>query len=72
MGKCYDIDEVVEAFTEGVNDYWAGKVPDHWDKPALRDRSPYLQGWYMASMSEVGEGFLCTEINPQPDDFEDK
>jgi hypothetical protein len=65
-------DELIEAFTQGVNDYWAGKAPAHWDKPALRDRSPYLQGWYMASMTETSEGFICAEINPHLDDFEEE
>lgn len=66
------MDEVVEAFNQGVQDYWAGKAPKNWAAPALRDRSPYLQGWYMASMSEVGEGFLCLEIDPDVEDFEDE
>lgn len=66
------MDEIVEAFSRGVNDYWSGLAPKHWDKPALRDRSPYLQGWYMASMFETAEGFLTLEDNPDEEDFEDE
>jgi hypothetical protein len=40
---------ISEEFREGETDYWAGRVPEHWDSEELRARSPYLMGWYMAS-----------------------
>lgn len=51
-------DMVLEEFTDGVNDYWGGECPDGWDDSKRRNNTPYLMGWYMASMWEVYPGQL--------------
>lgn len=51
-------DELTQQFADGVNSYWSGEVPDYWDHPETRNRSPFLQGWYMASMWETQPGWL--------------
>ena len=52
------MDDLEALFVQGCNDYWAGELPNNWNNEELRKRSPYLQGWYMASMSEVDPDFL--------------
>ena len=54
-------DDVTAEFTRGVNDYWAGEVPDGWNDPKRRDVTPYLAGWYMASVWESYPGTLLYE-----------
>lgn len=43
-------------FESGVNDYWAGLVPDGWDH-ARAYENPYLAGWNLAAQSENLLGF---------------
>lgn len=53
------MDELLEdMFSAGVNAYWSGKVPKHWNKRAEREKSPFLTGWYMASMLETMPGWI--------------
>lgn len=47
--------DMVQDFESGVNAYFSGECPDNWNNKAMRERSPFLSGWYMASMTEVGE-----------------
>jgi len=56
------MDSVEDEFSKGVNAYWGGSVPDGWESPEKRARSPYLMGWYMASMWEVEEGFITDQF----------
>jgi len=51
-------DLIVSEFTDGVNAYWSGECPDNWNSDEARAKSPYLQGWYMASMWETQPGWL--------------
>lgn len=51
-------DTIAQEFNDGVNSYWAGELPDYWDHPETRARSPFLTGWYMASMWETQPGWL--------------
>lgn len=53
--------DISTMFSEGVNAYWSGELPDNWNDNDMRVRSPYLMGWWMASMSEVSEGFITDE-----------
>lgn len=55
------MDTVEDEFSKGVNAYWAGGCPEGWDKKKRRERSPYLMGWYMASMWETQVGFITDE-----------
>lgn len=60
-------DEVLEAlesgqdlsdlFAEGEHDYWAGVIPDGWNKMNAND-NPYLAGWNMAAAQDNGIGFF--------------
>lgn len=43
-------DNIVSLFDQGADSYYAGEVPEGWDNPEVRERSPYIMGWYMASM----------------------
>ena len=52
------MDDLEALFAQGVRDYWAGELPNNWNNSELRARSPYLTGWYMASMSEVDPDWL--------------
>lgn len=45
--------DIEDEFTDGVNAYWAGEVAEGWDNPDVRNYSPYIMGWYLASLSEV-------------------
>lgn len=54
-------DEVEDEFRKGVNAYWSGQVPTMWNDASMRERSPYLMGWYMASMWEVSVGWITDE-----------
>jgi hypothetical protein len=54
-------DLIVQEFQDGVNAYWAGGVPEDWQDEDRRATSPYLQGWYMASMWETSAGWLTDE-----------
>lgn len=42
--------ELIDEYTNGVNDYYSGVVPDHWDNEEIRSQSAYLTAWYQASM----------------------
>lgn len=53
-----DTDLIVTEYTRGVNAYWSGECPDSWSDPAKREVSPYLMGWYHASLWEVSVGDL--------------
>lgn len=50
-------DVLVRDFEAGVDAYWGGVLPDGWDKPKRRGKSPYLMGWWMASMWETAPGW---------------
>ena len=64
----YD-DDVTAEFARGVNDYWGGEAPDGWDDEERRNQTPYLMGWYMASMWEVQPGWILDEDgNPIQED----
>lgn len=54
-------DDVVTLFKQGTDAYWAGELPENWNHPETRAKSPYLQGWYMASMWETHPGWLLDE-----------
>lgn len=51
-------DRFVDEFNAGVDAYWGGELPDGWNSPETRAQSPYLTGWYMASLWETQPGFL--------------
>ena len=51
-------DTVTEEFTQGVDAYWGGEVPEGWQSQSTREQSPYLMGWYMASLWETQPGYL--------------
>jgi hypothetical protein len=53
-----DEDKVTSEFSDGVDAYWSGECPEGWDDPKRRERSPYLSGWYMASMWETSPGYI--------------
>lgn len=45
--------ELVDAFSEGVELYWSGGVPDGWEADdAWHD--PRTAGWLLASHAELG------------------
>ena len=52
------MDVITEEFQAGVNAYWSGELPDGWNSADKRAVSPYLTGWYMASVWETDEGAL--------------
>jgi hypothetical protein len=54
-------DTVTEEFTQGVDAYWAGDLPENWNDPEARAVTPYLMGWYMASLWETQAGTLLDE-----------
>lgn len=54
----YTDDVVAIEFIHGVNDYWGGELPENWNNEKARAESPYLAGWYMASLWEVEPGRL--------------
>ena len=58
-------DTVQEEFTEGVEAYWSGELPEGWDDYSVRSKSPFLVGWYMASMWENMPGYL-TDRDGEP------
>lgn len=55
-------DDLCAEFTRGVNDYWGGEIPDGWDDAERRAHTPYLSGWFMASMWEVRPGWITDEF----------
>lgn len=57
-----DEDMVIDQFNQGVEAYWAGELPDGWDNSKRRERSPYLTGWYMASMWETSPGWITDMV----------
>lgn len=52
------MDTVTQEFADGAEAYWSGDLPDGWDDYNVRSRSPFLTGWYMASMWETQAGWL--------------
>lgn len=54
-------DTVTKEFTDGVDAYWAGEVPDGWEDPNRRNQSPYLMGWFMSAQWETAPGWLTDE-----------
>lgn len=65
-----NLDVVEDEFTAGVNAYWSGECPDGWDNLDKRTRSPFLMGWYMASMWECYPGTI-TDRDGDPFQTED-
>lgn len=57
------MDDVTVDFEAGVDAYWGGVLPDGWDKPKRREKSPYLMGWWMASMWETSPGWIRDRYN---------
>lgn len=61
-------DSIQYQFNAGVEAYWAGDLPENWKSEETRATSPFLTGWYMASMWETQPGFLIDEdgdpLNP--------
>ena len=45
---------IAEEYQNGIDDYEAGSVPAGWDDPDRVVRSPYLSGWYQASLVDNG------------------
>lgn len=66
-----ELDTVEDEFSRGVNAYWSGMCPEGWDDVKRRARSPYLMGWYMASMWEVEVGFITDEFGDSLQEDED-
>jgi hypothetical protein len=54
-------DAMVQDFRNGVDAYWSGQLADGWDNESVRNRSPYIMGWYLASMWEVSPGYVLDE-----------
>ena len=54
-------DVLVGEFRAGVNAYWSGELAEGWNNRETREKSPFVMGWYMASMWETQPGFLLTE-----------
>lgn len=49
-------------YVKGVDDYYNGVVPEHWDNEEVRERSPYLTAWYQVSMADnYGDSWVITE-----------
>jgi hypothetical protein len=55
------METIVQEFQDGVDAYWAGRLPDGWGDKEERERCPFLTGWYMASQWDIDEGFLVDE-----------
>ena len=53
--------DTVAEFYRGVRDYWSGIVPDRWEDVEIRNRSPYLMGWYMESMADNDQDWMVSE-----------
>jgi hypothetical protein len=64
-------DALVKEFEDGVDAYWAGELPDNWNDPETRAKSPFITGWYMASMWETSPGWLL-DSDGQPFQEEDE
>jgi len=45
--------EITDRFSQGVDDYYAGEVPDGWDDSEAW-KNPYLAGWLLASHEDNG------------------
>ena len=52
------MDTVLEEFEAGMDSYWAGETCEGWENPDTRNHSPFVAGWFMASMSEVDPTYL--------------
>ena len=61
-----DADTLIEEYQNGIDAYWAGDVPDGWQDPDLVSRSPFLSGWYQASIIDTG-GHL---VGAGPEEYE--
>jgi hypothetical protein len=53
--------DVLSEYERGVDCYWAGQIPtgwegSRWDATAVAKaaRSPFIMGWYQASMADNG------------------
>lgn len=56
----YVVIDIVEEYTRGSDDYWAGKAPDGWDAPDAMD-NPYLAGWNHAAHQENRMRFFAED-----------
>lgn len=52
---------VTAEYERGVDSYWAGEIPTGWESSRWDDnalakaaRSPYIMGWYQASLADNG------------------
>ena len=53
---------VEDEYARGVDSYWAGDIPRGWEAAdwgyhaviAKAARSPYIMGWYQASLADNG------------------
>jgi hypothetical protein len=65
------MDELVEEYSSGVDDYYAGVVPDHWDNEEIRNQSAYLTGWYQASMVDNMPDWVFTQEETDSMDYDE-
>lgn len=63
-------DTITQEFADGVDAYWSGELPEGWNDYEVRCKSPYLTGWWMASVWETQPGYL-RDLDGEPFQDED-